>query len=113
LARKTLYTEIQSILGVASKRIARVILAMKNSDEVLLPAKIDQPTKMVPAVIESVRSETMEDSLLGSKKLARMLLSKMYIKASPQTISTARKLLHFKFQHVWPRLSLSETQVQN
>jgi hypothetical protein len=99
LARKKPYPEIQSILRVSPKRIAQMSLEMKNSDEVLIPAKIDRRTKMTPAVIESVRSETVEDSLLESKKLARMLLSKMDIKASPQTINTTRKLIRFKFRH--------------
>jgi transposase len=111
LLRHETYEVIQGKLKVSPKRISVISRALKANQ--LPPPHFSRgrPSKMTSKVIEFVRSETVDDPLLGSKKLAHDICNQLNFEISSASINSIRKLLHFKYTSPRTRPLLTETQI--
>jgi transposase len=92
------YQEIQTMLKVSPKRIARVEKSIQEFNLVPDPLPRGKPSKVIPSVREEIRNTTLLNPTFGGFRLARKITELLGISISATTVNIIRHSMHFCFQ---------------
>jgi transposase len=112
LSQSTPWGEIQKKLNVSPNTISTVSKIMKlDPNRVPSSNKPGRPTKITPSIRSFIDAETLQNSLLGTKKLSHLIHSRFSVDVSFETVRSARRQLKFLFKRLRKRPLLTEAHI--
>jgi transposase len=112
LRKDTPWKLIQKELGVAPNTISEVSRSMKTIiNYTPSPKTIGAPVKITNEIRTFIDAETLKNSLLGTKKLARLIHQRFDVEVSYESVRLARRSLKFLFKRLRKRPLLTEAHI--